>query len=594
MSKQPLSFRDYSDPMATGSTIAKCWFEWNNIRVGARNLWAEIDTYVHATDTSPFEGSEVWDHKTYIPVIPEIQEDLQAILYSTILPHEDWLGWRGFTADDFTKEKRTKLTALAKQMFRLNGFRKVMRRVIDDYSRYGNCFGQVVYQDNVEPLEDGFKPTEYSGPALKRISPYDIVFNPTASTFEGSPKIIRSIMSIGEFLMFANKVRAQGLPLDEEAVQGVLDQRSTGTQTTDTSNRQKNQQYVPDGFGTIEQYWKSGFVEMLWFYGSVYDEETQTVTQDRLITVVDRQRVLFDVEEKNPRVYKGSWKTRPDNLWSQGPLDNLVSMAFMVNHRENAKNDAIDRFIFPDRAYVGDVEEIYDEVTGQTKYLMTEGGSVNDITPDTTVLTYDSQIANHVEMMRRASRLPQQLVGFKAPGEQTAAEFTGLNEGAFRGFLNKSEQFEQEFLEPVVKAHLEVARDNFSSVIKVMNEDQEGIITLLDITKDDLETNGKLLPYGSRRFSRNLQQLNGINQLVNTNLISAIGKHLDTFNLGKTWEELSGFEQYKLVDKFAAIDEAVEEQQVTTIAQQQSIQQASEPTLTELELDASEDTELPE
>lgn len=592
MLTQPLSFTDYSDPRTVGSNIAETWFQWNNIRVGARNLWAEVDTYVHATDTTPFEGSEVWDHKTYIPVIPEIQEDLQAILYNTVLPNEDWLGWRGVTTDDILRKRRNKLTAFVKTILRVNGFRETMRKIIDDYSRYGNCFGQVVYHQNVEPLEDGSQPVEYAGPVLNRISPYDIVFNPTAKSFAAAPKIVRTIMSLGEFLQFADSARTKNVELDEEAVQGVLNQRSTGTQTNDTSNRQKNQQYVPDGFGTIEQYWRSGFVEVLWYYGSVYDEKSQTVIPDRLITVVDRQSVLFNIEEKNPRIYKGSWKTRPDNLWSQGPLDNLVSMAFMVNHRENAKNDAIDRYIYPDRAYVGDVEEIYDEVTGQTKYLMPENGSVTDITPDTTVLTYDSQIVNHIEMMRRASRLPPQLVGFKAPGEQTAEEFRGLNDGAFRGFINKSEQFEQEFLEQVITAFIEVSRDNFDTVIKVLEEDEEGIINVLEITKEDLTTNGKLVPYGSRRFSRNLQQLAGLNQLANSNLSQLIIKHLDTFSLAKTWEELSGFQDYKIVDKMAFIEESVEEQEASMLAQQQVASSASEPTLQEIALDANEDTEL--
>lgn len=594
MSKQPLSFRDYSDGLSVASNISMHWFEWNNYRTGARNLWAEIDSYIHATDTTSFQGSDAWDHKTYIPVIPEIQEDLQAILYNTILPHEDWLGWRGHSAEESTKRKRNKLDAFVKHVFRLNGFRKVMRKIIDDYSRYGNCFGQVVYEGNPELDEDNIPTTSYTGPITKRISPYDIVFNATCGSFEASPKIIRSIMSVGEFYNWIQSLEQKGVELDTGSVKSILDRRGAGANTTDTSNREKNQQFIPDGFGTIEQYWTSGVVEVLWYYGSVYDENSQKVIPNRLITVVDRDKTLFDIEESSPRIFKGGWKPRPDNLWSQGPLDNLVSMAFMVNHRENAKNDAIDKFIFPDIAYVGDAEEIYDEVTGQTKYLLPEGGSVSPITPDTTVLTYDSQIAGHVEMMRRASRLPQQLVGFKAPGEQTAEEFRGLNDGAFRGFINKAEQFEQEFLEPLVTAHIEVAKDNFDSVIEIMDKDQEGIVTILEVTKDDLSTNGTLVPYGARRFSRNLQQLNGINTLVNTNLMPAIAKHMDTFKLAKTWEELSGFEQYDIINKFAAVDEAVEEQQSTMLAQQQMAQASSEPTLQELALQDGEDTELPQ
>ena len=297
----------------------------------------------------------------------------------------------------------------------------------------------------------------------------------------------------------------------------------------------------------------------------------------------------MDKEELNPKIFKGSWTPRPDNLWSQGPLDKVVGINYMINHRENGKNDAIDKFIYPDRAYVGDVEEIYDEVTGHTKYILPEGGSVQDIRPDSTVLTFDNQIMMHRDLARQSARLPQQLMGFKVAGEQTATEYQGLIDGAFRGFINKTTQFEEDVLEPSVAAELQVALDNFTSVIKILEEDEQGVLLTQQVTEDDLKSNGKLIPMGSKRFSRQLQQLQGLNQLANTNLGTIIGEHLDTFQLAKVVEELYGFDKFNFIKKFRAIDEQVEREKKSMLAEQEIVGEASQPTLLEEEMAQMED-----
>ena len=591
---QSVTINDYSSPEVTASTVAQLWFEWNNYRVNARNLWGEIDSYIHATDTNGFVGGSSFDHSTHIPVISEIHEDLIAILYSTVLPHEDWLGWRGNAFDVKLKTKRKKLLTYIKQINRENDFRPIMRQIIDDFCRYGNAFGQTVYCNETYLKPDGEVEQGYAGPALKRISPYDIVFNPTASSFKKTAKVVREMLSLGEFLQWTDKLAKSGYEVNREARQGVLDRRGGGSQTADTSNVQKNKQFVPDGFGTIEQYYQSGFVEVLWFYGSVYDAKDQKVHNNRLIIITDRRNVLLDKHEDDSKIFKAGWKNRPDNLWSQGPLDNIVGINYMINHRENAKNDAIDKFIYPDRAYIGEVDEIYDEVTGHTKYIMPEGGSVTDISPDSTVLTYDNQIVMHLEMARRAARLPQQLAGFRTPGEKTASEVQTLNDGAFRGFINKAEQFEQEFLEPVITSFITIAKDNFSAVIEVLGEDTDGIIQVLEITEDDLKANGKMVPYGARRFSRNLQQLAGLNQLFASNALQIMGSHMNTYNLSKTWETLSGFDDFDIVQRFAAIDEATEAQKFQAEAERELVSSMSRPSLQEMQLESDQDTELPE
>jgi hypothetical protein len=205
------------------------------------------------------------------------------------------------------------------------------------------------------------------------------------------------------------------------------------------------------------------------------------------------------------------------------------------------------------------------------------------------VLTFDNQIMMHRDLARTSARLPQQLAGFRTAGEKTATEVQSLNDGAFRGFINKVSQVEEDLLEPFVQAEMRIARDNFSSIIKVLEEDEEGILLTTSITEDDLSANGKLLPMGSRRFSRQLQQLQGLTQLTNTNIAQMVGQHINTYNLAKTVEELYGFEKYAFINKFAAIDEGLEGQEKQMMAEQEMVKTSSEPTSLEMGMMGEED-----
>jgi hypothetical protein len=187
-------------------------------------------------------------------------------------------------------------------------------------------------------------------------------------------------------------------------------------------------------------------------------------------------------------------------------------------------------------------------------------------------------------MARRAARLPQQLAGFRTAGEKTALEVQSLNDGAFRGFINKAEQFEQEFLEKLISDEIKVSKENFSSVISVMSPDQDGIFQLMEITEDDLSTNGKIEPYGARRFARLLQQQAGLNQLANSNLGAIVQPHTSTFALAKAVNEVYGFDDFNLFEKNVAVREQLEMQQEAALAENEFVAQQQQPSPQEVEL----------
>lgn len=386
------------------------------------------------------------------------------------------------------------------------------------------------------------------------------------------------------------------MDISEEAVEHALTVKRGNTHS-DISTTRKNSQYLNAGFNTIESYLTDGYVELLWFYGDVFDESTKTVIPNRRIVVLDRTWVILNDEFTDLKIFHATWRSRPDNLWGQGPLDNIVGMNFMINHRENAKNEAIDHFIFPDRLYAGEVDEVYDENTRQIKYIAAEGGIVQDITPDSTVLSFNAEIDLHEQRCRRAARLPQQLSGFRTPGEKTALEVQSLNDGAFRGFINKAEQLEQEMIEPLVTAELLKARQNYSTAIMVADQDEDKLYDFLEVTEDDLKSNGKLIPYGSRRFARLLQQQAGLTQLASTNLMQMVAPHTNTWNLAEAVAHVYGFEDLGVFEKNAAIHEQMEQQQAVNTAQQElvaSTDQLTPEELTPEALGGVQDTETPE
>lgn len=566
-----VSFINWARPNAVASYVSNLYDTYQSYRTVNRSKWEELEAYLFATDTTSLKGGSAHDHTTHIPIIADLKEELEAIMYAAVLPHDDFLHWTPFTLDAAAKTVRSKVKAYIKNRHSLNGFDKTFRKLLQDLVIYGNCFTQVVYVD------ERVNGVGYVGPKPIRISPYDIVFDPTRSEFSKTPKITRAVMTMGEFLKFAEGIA----DVNPEVITQMKERRTTVTALSRTEINKGNQ-YTPDGFTDMMAYYKSGVVEVLTFYGDVYDEETQEVRPNRCVIVVDRVALLAEYDEPYPHIYKGSWAEKPDSLWSQGPLDKVVGLNYQINHRENSKSDALDRFIYPDKVYIGDVEEIYDESTGQTKYLAPEGGGVQDIIPDTTVLTADMHQDRLMMHARAAAGLPPQLMGFRTPGEKTAFEVQNLDDAALRKFLHKAAQFEMELLEPVVRAEIMIGNENFSSVIQALSNDEDGIPMMLSITKEDLSANGKLVPVGARRFARQNQQIQAINMLANSNLGQLIGQHINTFNLARVVEELGAFDDFQFIDKFAAIQEQGEAQFEQAMAEQNLVRQLEQPGLDDL------------
>jgi hypothetical protein len=566
-----ITFDNWANVDRTSAELSMKYDEYQSYRDKNRGNWEEIESYMYATDCLSIDGLNQYDHTTHIPITAELKEEAEAIMYNAILPHADFLGWQPFDVQADTQETRRKVLAYIKNRHMMNGFEQTFRQLIQDLVMYGNCFCQVRY---VNEQDNGIG---YVGPKPFRISPYDIVFDPTRSDFVKSPKFIREVMSIEELDSWAQATEG----VDESVVEAVKERR-LNWQTLTKTEINKNKQYVPDGFADMQAYYQSGKVEVLWFYGDVYDHNSGELLRNRCVVLVDRVNTLLNIEDPDPNIFKGSWSQKPDNLWSQGPLDKIIGINYQINHRENSKSDAMDRAIYPDRVIQGEGELIYDPETGRETWQMVQGGTVQDIAPDTTVLSADLHIDRLMAFARAAAGLPPQMQGFRTPGEKTLGEVQNLEDAAMRKFLHRAAQFEMDVLEQVVRAEILIGRDHFDSVIQASTTDEEGIPLLLEITQDDLKANGKLVPMGARRFARRNQQMNMLNMLASGNLGQLVLPHMSMYQLAKAVEELGEFSDFGIVEKFASIAEQGEAQLEQAIQQQQLAGSLGNPSAQEI------------
>lgn len=549
-------------------TIITTWTRWDQDKDPAIKKWKESEAYRYATDTSSLPSGSAFTHTTHMPVVSAIAQDLEAILKQVVLPHEDWFTFEPMDSDAASAKKRKVIVSYLKNRHALNGFESVVDILKSELVSKGICFSQVSHVDLTRGDKDG-----YIGPMARSISPYDICFDPTAARFEDSPKIIREIVSLGEMFRRGEK----GI-FDKEQVTKLLKERRNAASSDGGDD--KNEQYTPMGFGTYQQYLVGGYVELLWFYGDVYDAENNEFHEAKMIVVADNSFMLLEEDIKTatgkPHIFRGVWQELPDNLWGMGPLENIIGLNYQINHRENAKSEALDRLIYPDKVYIGDVEEMYDDETDTITYLAPEGGNVTELAINTQFFSFDLQIDRLSHSARAAARLPSDLTGFRSQGEKTLGEVTALTEGGMRGFVDKASNFERSCLEPMLKAEIELAHEHFGNAIKVPSKDETGFITMLDLTKSDLAINGLLVPRGSKRFARKNQLLASLTQLSQTALFQLAAPHISAKGASVLLGELLELTDDGLFEENAQIVEATEQQQLMDQAEQSNAIAASQ------------------
>lgn len=550
-------------------SIGSKFDEWNSLRAEWLKEKVELRNYVFATDTRTTTNSKLpWANTTTTPKIAQIYDNLKANYSAALFPSADWMRWDADDGDSNTLTRRDSIQSYMSTKIRQSQFEITADRLIDDFVLYGNCFATVDYVEDVTELESGEQVVGYIGPKLVRISPNDIVFNPSAADFKNSPKIIRSIVQLGEV---KKMIEDKSKPEYDGILDKMLSNRHTVARTTAT---EKSEAYVADGFNSIEHYYGSDYVEVLTFYGDIYDPQEGKLLSNHKIVVVDRAYVI----EKGPivswlgkaPVFHTGWRSRPDNLYSMGPLDNLVGMQYRIDHLENLRADVFDQIALPALKIRGDVDDF--EYGPNAHIYLGEEGDVVPLVPDATALNADFQIQTLENKMEELAGAPRQAMGIRTPGEKTAFEVQSLNNAAGRIFQHKAEKFEREFIEPVLNAMLESARRNLNTVdvIKIVGA-EDNIQSFVNITKDDLKGNGKVTPVGASHFGERATRLQHLQQIMQFKQDPTVAPHLSGKVIAKILSEELG--EKELYGENVVVQEQLDTQKALQDSEAQNVEQ---------------------
>lgn len=570
MAKQSVELNGL-EPYALADQIVSLYTQWQMNRQVWLNRVKEVIQYVYATSTRETTNSKnPWSHSTVIPKLTQIHDNLGANYSNALFGNREFFTFEPAIANEASAKKRRAIENYLATKHDYNGFRATMKKLLDDWVQTGNCFCRVEYVRELE--EDkvtGGVVVTYEGPKVYRISPYDIVFDPTIAEFKDSPKIIRELTTRGELMRRMESPEGKDYDQVEMSRLKKFYQVIAGWREADVN---KNIQMQMDGFASPFQYFRSGKVELLHFIGDIYDSQTGTLLKSRLITIADRRcivrHVSLDDLQGFGKIYHAGWRKRPDNLWAQGPLDNLVGMQYLINHLENARADAFDQMLSPDRVHIGNVE-IEKDGPVTNYYVDDAGGDVKNLAPDVTVLNSDNQIALKEAQMEAYAGAPREAMGIRTPGEKTAFEVSSLQNASGRLFQTKIEDFEVELVEQVLNGELEVAVSNLntSDVAKVLDDDY-GVTEFVTITRDDLTARGKLKARGASHYAKRAQLVQELQQFGNVlGSDQELRVHFPAKARAKAWSDALGLDKIGLYRPFGQIDEAVELQQVQQAAQ---------------------------
>jgi hypothetical protein len=553
---------NYNDD-SLANKISDMWMRWDT----ARSVWKtdqqELRNYIFATDTRKTSNSKLpWKNSTVTPKLTQIRDNLHANYMAALFPSENWFF---FEATDKNKDiavKRQAIVNYLKQKLKASNFQLLVSQLVYDYIDFGNVIVTYDYVRDVISDNTGNVVNRYIGPKAYRINPNDIVFNPLAEDFSKTPVVRRMLKSIGDLM--TDLETKPNLNYNKAVVDKAISFRQN---YRDDPEFKKEVNMAIDGFGSADEYLESDMVELLEFWGDIYDPDTKTLLRNQLITVIDRKWILR--KQPNPLwtgnkpMHHCGWRLRTDNLWAQGPLDQLVGMQYRIDHLENLKADVFDLIAYPVMVIYGNTVEEFEYEPGATIFVGDEG-KVDFLRPDATALQADMQIAELMGRMEELAGAPKQAMGIRTPGEKTKYEVQTLENAAGRIFQSKVSWFERNILEPLLNGMLAEAIRNFEGVERIRAIDEQyNTESFVEITKDDLMAEGKIYPVGARHFADQARFVQELTQTIAAvQSIPGVAAHMSGKAIAKALEENLGWQNYKIVQDNASVFEAAETQRL--------------------------------
>jgi hypothetical protein len=575
MTSRVQTVEDIVSPDNLATRISDMWITYDNMRQTWKTDKEEIRRYIYATDTSHTSNAQLpWKNKTTIPKTCQIMDNLYSNYTATMFPQRKSITWEANELSSDSKRKRDSIVNLAVWWMEQPQFKTEMDKVILDYIQMGNCMVTVDWLDSraEQPLQ---MQSGYVGPIPRRISPLDIVMNPTTESFTQSPKVVRSTISLGELKELLQRMSSDGNREEYEELWKYCKEIRGHAKTAAGEWTQQDNLYNIDGFSSFQMYLQSDSVEVLTFYGDLYDAENDELLKNHVITVVDRHKLIGKKPNPSffsyPPIFHAPWRRRQDNLWGMGPLDNLIGMQYRMDHVENMKADIWDLVTYPVIKTKGFVESF----TWQPGEIIqtSEEGDVDLVQPAVQIMQSNSENAFLSALMEEMAGAPKEAMGFRTPGEKTKYEVQRLENAASRVFQNKIKQFEEQILEPLLNAMLELARRNLTgtTVIKVFDDDLKAA-TFQTLTVEDITGVGRIRPIAARHFAEQADLIQNLTSLSQSQLWPTVQPHFSSVKLAKLFESSFNIEDKEIVLPFVALSEQAEGQRLAHALQEQTLQ----------------------
>lgn len=547
--------------------IAEKWQTWESSKQEWNKRYQETLQYLYATSTDEIYSQagtrEDYASNTHIPKLTQIYDLLCTYYGEALFSLSDYITWEGEAKDSIALIKRKHIKDFVKGMLNKGGFREKTLKLLQDYVAAGNPFVMPEWHQEFKQDFNGSKTLVWEGAVARIIDPLDIVFDPTCKDFAHSPKIIRTVVSLGDLKLMADNNEAM-----KKAFDRMIKNRQKVMAAVTAGDNIKGDSLSIAGFGTLSSYMCSDTCELLEFYGDLYDITTDTLKSKKKIIVMDRSIVLSE-EDMLPinnynYIFKGGWRDRPNCLWSMSALENLLGMQYRIDFLENKRADCYDFISNPQIVEYGDVTAPEVVAPGATWHC-DKDANVKYLTPDATILTADNYIAMYEQKMDAFAGAPKEALGFRTPGEKTAFEVQQLMNAATRIFNRQIRKFEVEVFEPIVNAMYELflyMKKGQKISVKTTDESY-GTPKIIEVSVDDLRGDGAIRAVGSEYYSDRAQTAQTLMQLGNSALFMSpeVLANISPKVLGQVFLDVSGLNKYPDVFKQnARIYEAGEQQ----------------------------------
>lgn len=533
------------------SYIVDMWTRHNHARLPFLNEVDETRRYLNAATTADTAvGQLPWRNKTTIPKLTQIRDNLISWYVSALMPNDEWLIFEG--ANPEAEAKKAAIEDYMRAKLRASKFRDTLKKIIMDWVDTGSCWAGATWEhQKIKNPANGEDVDGFIGSKAYRVSPLDCVMNERAHSFEDSFFIRRDLVPISEVQKKKDEYLSDGYSRVMELRSGI---------PKDVLDFYRDAMIEVDGFGTFESYMESGMVEIMEYWGDVFDEKNGEVLENRKIIVADRSFILYN--DVNPswsgmKPYAHSaWRKLPENLYGTGPLHQLIGMQYRCDHLENLKADAFDQIVFPMWKITGNTVDDFEPGPG-VKISCGLDGDVEPMRPDTTVLQCDNQVMYYHNQMELMAGSPKESMGFRTPGEKTAFEVDVLQQATDRIFMDRILDFEENLLEPLLNTMYELTIRNMpvEDIVRTLADDQK-TTELVSFTREDVAAVGWLRPVGAKHFAarnKRMQELQNLASLIP--LFPGLPNHTSGLNVGKMIEDELGFAKFNIIEENIGIKE---------------------------------------